>query len=105
MDPARLGDVESVTGCCHIRFSTRRFDFLTKDRIAQGRPSMARAERAAPPDDDKTADERRDAGLLRMLKTPPKHNKDLKLGKPRNPRHKAKKTKEEAAAPRRPARP
>jgi hypothetical protein len=33
-------------------------------------------------DDDK----RRDEGLLRMLKAKPKQNKDLKLGKPRNPR-------------------
>jgi hypothetical protein len=31
-------------------------------------------------------DERRDEGLLRMLKAKPKQNKDLKLGKPRNPR-------------------
>jgi hypothetical protein len=37
-------------------------------------------------DDDK----RRDEGLLRMLKTKPKQNKDLKLGKPRNPRQKPK---------------
>lgn len=33
-------------------------------------------------------DRERDEGLLRMLKMPPKPNKDLKLGKPRNPRKK-----------------
>jgi hypothetical protein len=37
-------------------------------------------------EDKSDDDKRRDEGLLRMLKTPPKQNKDLKLGKPRNPR-------------------
>jgi hypothetical protein len=43
-------------------------------------------------DDDK----KRDEGLLRMLKTRPKRNEDLKVGKPRNPRRpKAKKKKQD----------
>jgi hypothetical protein len=42
---------------------------------------------------DKEADRRRDEGLLRMLKMPPKRNKDMKLGKPRNPQDKRPKTK------------
>jgi hypothetical protein len=37
---------------------------------------------------NKSDDQRRDEGLLRMLKMRPKRNKDLKLGKPRNPRKK-----------------
>jgi hypothetical protein len=35
------------------------------------------------------ADKLRDEGLLRMLKTPPKSNENLKLGKSRNPRKNA----------------
>jgi hypothetical protein len=42
---------------------------------------------------DKSADQRRDEGLLRMLKTRPKRNEELKLGKPRNPRPQKPKTK------------
>jgi hypothetical protein len=42
---------------------------------------------------DPEEDRRRDDGLLRMLKMRPKNNEDLKLGKPRNPRHKPEKEK------------
>jgi hypothetical protein len=41
--------------------------------------------------DEKSVDERRDEGLLRMLKMRPKKNQELKLGRPRNPRKKLKK--------------
>jgi hypothetical protein len=42
------------------------------------------------PPDEKSSDELRDEVLLRMLRTKPKRNAQLKLGKPRNPRQKAK---------------
>lgn len=42
---------------------------------------------------EKSDDERRDEGLLRMLKMRPVRNEQLKLGKPRNPRQKRKATK------------
>jgi hypothetical protein len=34
-----------------------------------------------PKNDDPKTDERRDAGLTKMLKTPPKQHKDMKKGK------------------------
>jgi hypothetical protein len=36
--------------------------------------------------DEKSVDDRRDEGLLRMLKMRPMANQKLKLGRPRNPR-------------------
>jgi len=40
--------------------------------------------------DEKSVDDRRDEGLLRMLKMRPMANHKLKLGRPRNPRKKPK---------------
>jgi hypothetical protein len=37
--------------------------------------------------DEKSVDDRRDEGLLRMLKMRPKSNRELKVGRLRNPRH------------------
>jgi hypothetical protein len=40
---------------------------------------------------EKSPDERRDEGLLKMLRMKPKRHDDMKLGKPRNPHTKSKK--------------
>lgn len=42
------------------------------------------------PPEKSDEDEKRDEGLLRMLKARPKRREELKLGKPRNPRGKKK---------------
>ena len=90
MDPAELGRVKA-NGCFSGRI--HRYSRAESDSLIQSSGHQEDSDGywvTMSDNTEKSEDSRRDDGLLRMLKMRPKTNRELRLGKPRNPRKKPK---------------